>query len=144
MTLVLYPPVIPTIFVSRTLEDLESGKYLLELNPPDRDLVSSPGGQSANQERFPKRIIIAAGQLHQLEVELGMPIATMKKGPEDSGLTPGGHYLKLELVLDTLDAGTIHFVSQPVGFTVSNRPKVATCGPPAAEFRKFGARPKVP
>jgi len=123
---VLYPPVLPTILVSRTREDLKGGRYEFELNPPDR-FILSPEGQSAEQERFSKRLIVAPGEVHQSEVELGLPIATMKEGPVGDMLTPGRHYLKLEMVFDTVDAGMVHFVSQPITFVAAKRPKTVSC-----------------
>lgn len=120
---IIYQPLIPTIALAHTIQQLDGGKYELKQGGPDR-FVPSVG---AEQQKLPQKQIVVPGGTYQAEVELPLP-GLMNANTDPEGLAPGVHYMKFEADLDTSDNSVVRATSPVAKIRIEEPPaKVGSC-----------------
>ena len=129
-TVTIEQPMDAVIFVSRTLQDMQHGKYQMTLYAPDTFGIRKPGDTVPETKNTSRQTDVKPGEMFTGEAaeELPIPIALNGKFPRWEALQPGRYFAQLNS--DGVIQGTNDFVritSQPIEITVDMHPKVEKC-----------------
>ena len=134
-TVTIEQPMDSVLFVSRTLQDVQHGKYQMMLYAPDTfglrvtTLASPKTAENVPEPASPQKNV-KPGEMFTGEAaeERPIPIALNGKFPRWEALEPGRYFV--QLMSDGVIQGTNDFVkitSQPIEITVDTHPKVGKC-----------------
>ena len=128
-TITVGEPIHVVPLVSRTLRDLQHGKFEFTLYAPDVFYPVRAGNKAPEAGTFFRHSNVKPGEVFTGEtMETGFPIPLTAKFSKRDALVPGSHFVRL--VLDNETQGTERFVrltSQPIEITVDKHPKVEKC-----------------
>lgn len=118
----------PVVLVSRTLDDVRSGRHELEIHPGDVFPQPSPSSGAIQKEQSERRVVRPGEKLEAETMEAVVPTAKTGNYSKLEALGPGVHWAQLVMSVNGADAATfISATSQPMKVKVEQYPKSEKC-----------------